>query len=460
MEFLENLVIPQSNEHLELLHYLLVIALTLFEAYSGLLLVGVALALIFDKKTAKRKEFVKDLIDLVLPNKGILFSLGIIPALTITLIFIQIFAGLRNGVPTLVTLAFFFYLASYIMLYAYKYGLHLRSLIELSRSATPVVNIQNEMEFFERTSKSLRSWTGKYGLMVYLVATIFFFAAVHLAQDNLSWNHLHPLLTSVLSVGTLFEIISFINVGVITLCVVGLFFFFKWDGGILSSRADEYKKFVRRFLTTAGILAVAIEPLLVFINVETTPSNALSEAIFGLAGVSLFIILMVLLMFYSMLKEARLDLSGYLVGGAIVLIAVLAAQEESVLKYSTRVQSQVLSTRYDQMIASLTPAANVETISGEDIYNGRCSACHRFDRRLVGPPYNEVLGQFVGNMNALEDFIMNPRQVLPGYPPMPNQGLKPAEVKAVAEYIMGVYLKAHPQSTGKDTIKVSTKNPS
>jgi cytochrome c len=55
-------------------------------------------------------------------------------------------------------------------------------------------------------------------------------------------------------------------------------------------------------------------------------------------------------------------------------------------------------------------------------------------------------------MDALEDFIMNPRPVLPGYPPMPNQGLKPAEVRAVAKYIMDVYL-----STRKEAVKETTK---
>ncbi|MGC8596035.1 MAG: c-type cytochrome [Candidatus Kryptoniota bacterium] len=460
MEFLENLVIPQSNEHLELLHYLFVIALTLFQVYSGLLLVGGTLAIIFERQSPEREEFVKDLIDLVIPNKGVLFALGIIPTLTVALIFIQIFAGMKNGIPSLIVLAFFFYLASYIMLYAYKYSIHLRSLVELSKINSPSNKISSEMEFFDRSSSSLRSWTGKYGMVVYLIGTVFFFAAFQRAGDSSSWTQAHPILTSIFNIETLWKIIEFANIGVITLSVAGLFFFFRWNGGILRERSVDYNASVRKFLATAGIIAAAVEPLLVFIDVQTAPANALSEAIFGLAGVTLFIILMVLLIFYSMLKESTIDLSAYLLVGAIVLVAVSAAQEESIVKYSTRVQAQVLSSRYEQMIASLTPAANVQTVSGEDIYNGRCSACHRFDRRLVGPPYNEVLGQFVGKMNALEDFIMNPRQVLPGYPPMPNQGLKPAEVKAVAEYIMSVYLKTHPQSTGSDTAKTSKKNPS
>lgn len=460
MNFFENLVIPQSSEHLELLHYLLIIALTLFELYSGLLLAGATFALIFDKKSSKRDGFVKDLIDLVLPNKGVLFSLGVFPLLTIVLIFIQVFNGTKNGIPTLIVLSFFLYLVGYIMLYAYRYSIHLQSLLEISKLSPHTGDVAGEMKYFEVSSTSLRSWAGKYGLLVYWIATILFLGATQRAGDNLSWSQAHPFLMSVFSIRTFWKMVEFINVGIITLSVTGLFFFFKWNGGMLRNRTREHITFVRRFLMTAGIVAAGIEPLLVFINVQTTPSGALSDSVFGLAGISLFIVLMVLLMLYSMFKETKIDLSAYLLIGAIVLVAVSAAQEESVVKYSTRVQSQVLSARYEQMIAALTPEGKVETISGEDIYNGRCSACHRFDKKLVGPPYNEVLGQFVGNMNALEDFIMNPRQVLPGYPPMPNQGLKPAEVKAVAEYIMGVYLKNHPQSAGKDTLKVLQKKPS
>jgi cytochrome c1 len=60
---------------------------------------------------------------------------------------------------------------------------------------------------------------------------------------------------------------------------------------------------------------------------------------------------------------------------------------------------------------------------------------------LVGPPYNEVLPKYVNNKDALVQFILNPQKINPAYPAMPNQGLKPNEARAVAEYILSTYQK-------------------
>ena len=76
---------------------------------------------------------------------------------------------------------------------------------------------------------------------------------------------------------------------------------------------------------------------------------------------------------------------------------------------------------------------------GEQIFNTKCIACHRFDQRLVGPAYKDVLPQFENDMDALVSFILNPKKVNPDFPAMPNQALKPQEAKAVALYIMNTY---------------------
>jgi cytochrome c len=82
---------------------------------------------------------------------------------------------------------------------------------------------------------------------------------------------------------------------------------------------------------------------------------------------------------------------------------------------------------------------SIPEVSGEEIYNAKCIACHQFDVKIVGPPYNDVLPKYENKMDELESFIANPVKINPDYPIMPNQGLKPAEVKAIAEYIVTIY---------------------
>ncbi|MFA7229220.1 MAG: c-type cytochrome, partial [Melioribacteraceae bacterium] len=80
-------------------------------------------------------------------------------------------------------------------------------------------------------------------------------------------------------------------------------------------------------------------------------------------------------------------------------------------------------------------------VSGLDIYNGKCIACHNFDRKIVGPPYNQTLPKYEGKKDLLVKYILNPVKINPEYPAMPNQGLKPNEADAVAEYLLTTYKK-------------------
>ena len=83
-------------------------------------------------------------------------------------------------------------------------------------------------------------------------------------------------------------------------------------------------------------------------------------------------------------------------------------------------------------------------MTGEDIYNGKCSACHLFDQKKVGPPYSLVLPKYGGDKARLVAFVLNPVKIDPAYPPMPNQGLKPAEADSVVTYLLGRVGQARP----------------
>jgi mono/diheme cytochrome c family protein len=81
---------------------------------------------------------------------------------------------------------------------------------------------------------------------------------------------------------------------------------------------------------------------------------------------------------------------------------------------------------------------------GEEIFTMKCTACHKFDQRYVGPPLGDVLGrrapEYVMNM------ILNPAEMVQKHPeakallaqyltPMPNQSLTEEEARAVLEYV-------------------------
>ena len=77
--------------------------------------------------------------------------------------------------------------------------------------------------------------------------------------------------------------------------------------------------------------------------------------------------------------------------------------------------------------------------NSQDIYDAKCIACHRFDTKLVGPAYNDVLPKYDGKREELISFILNPTKINPEFTAMPNQGLKPKEAEAIADYIVKTY---------------------
>jgi len=81
---------------------------------------------------------------------------------------------------------------------------------------------------------------------------------------------------------------------------------------------------------------------------------------------------------------------------------------------------------------------------GEELFETKCSACHKLGERYVGPPLGDVLDRrsptYVLNMvlNPQEMYERHPeaKQLLAEYLSyMPNQGLTREQARAVVEYL-------------------------
>lgn len=115
----------------------------------------------------------------------------------------------------------------------------------------------------------------------------------------------------------------------------------------------------------------------------------------------------------------------------------LTVSDQLSLGNSTKTHSAVLNSKFEIEFAKLKKeTSKAGGVSGEEIFKTKCSACHKFDKKVVGPPYRETLSKYQGKVSELTKFINNPKKINPNYPPMPAQGLKPAELKAIATYIL------------------------
>ena len=66
-----------------------------------------------------------------------------------------------------------------------------------------------------------------------------------------------------------------------------------------------------------------------------------------------------------------------------------------------------------------------------------CLACHGLDKKVVGPAFTDVASKHAGKLDYLTNKILIGSSGVWGSIPMPAQTLKPADAKAIAEWLAG-----------------------
>ncbi len=196
--------------------------------------------------------------------------------------------------------------------------------------------------------------------------------------------------------------------------------------------------------TAKGITLAALFllPPLVVADIYTLPVAALNGTIYVTGACTLFLPWATALILLESFRNRRPGT------GTVVLILILLTFLTGVtLDHVGREQATVEKIALLQKKREVQKPAPVEAetpvekkedllVAGEAVFKKVCTACHRFDARLVGPPYNTVVPKYRGKINELKAFIRNPDKRDPAYPAMPKLGLKEKEIHAVAVYLL------------------------
>ncbi len=97
----------------------------------------------------------------------------------------------------------------------------------------------------------------------------------------------------------------------------------------------------------------------------------------------------------------------------------------------------------------------VDAAIGEQIYQAVCTACHAFDKVVLGPAHGKTLPKYLNDPEALVEFLKSPTKVDPAFPAMPNPGLTTFKIKSVVKYLMGTMGKEWPE--GSDSKEETTE---
>lgn len=406
-----------------LLRYLLIAALLFYLPFLGIVIAGSAASLVLnffgrENRDDRSLRLSREWIEAVTVNRWVLLLLGLLPYPAIAYTCQRVLGG-RASLPAIAWLVPFGTLLAGCLL------------LSLYRSAIRRTTELHAAPFGAGTAGLLAMISAAF-LSFLLLGTLVNPAKLPLVRSNLvfilSWHSLVEFL--------LFLALSFGLAGGIALRFLGRSKAGEAGGG------PDYEARVRTAGTSFALAGALAVPALVVLNLITLPVTGLSTEVFVMAATVPILALAVFALLY-LLPGKEENRPGDRVSALFILMFLAV-----ILCYQTAVANafQGLSAPPGPLAAEAVsrkdkaakPAGADAAVleKGKRVFDTVCSVCHQFDSKVVGPPLNEVVPKYKGDVAKLKGFIRNPVKVNPALPAMPKPAIKEDEVDAVARYLL------------------------
>ena len=447
MDFLENLVIPATTQHLLLIKVILGLAMIIFLPFFGMLLGGTAFSVIFNSYGRKNRKpmyvrLAKDIIDKLAINRFVGVGLGIIPLLSITFCYAQLLYGQSVISISLLFVATLFLAIAVNFVYSYQSTFQIESLIETFKDITGLdkheleTKVPEEISDYEFDLVNTNSNAGLWGLVLLILTALFYAGGTSIALNSDRYQDFQNIAQMFLSGSTFINFLFILVFSIAASGVAILFFFFGWQGG-MHDMEKEYAEFAKAIGGKIAFTGAALLPVFLFLSFFFIPNIALSGSVFIYTGLAFAALLMLCNFIYAVIKNSDMK---YVAAAFYVLIlstGFIVMKNEAA--FGVAVQKNLIATNQKALeleAEKKSKTINTAGIDAEEIYNRVCAACHKFDVKVVGPPYQQTIPTYNGDVKKLSSYILNPVKKNPEYPPMPAQPLKPKEADAVAQFLI------------------------
>lgn len=436
MDLLKQLALPQSAAQIEVLHFVMIVISVLLIPFISYLFGALLLSLYYGRKGRNTNDLHAlmlsgEIIEHVMPNKSILFLFGVVPYIALVFAYAQLLQGTEAITVSVMTWGLLFFIAGSAFASSYHSAFKVGAVLD------GVAKDTEEMKAYKTELKEQKRTAGKYALLFLFFGTFFLYAGASLATDPASWGSVFTVVQLFFSLDVLVKFAFFLALSLAMASIGTLFFTFSWEGGKKHVK-EEYAAAIRSSLLPVALISLLAMPVLVVLTVILTPAVGLNGTVFGALFFSLFFVFLTSHFVYGMMRNGSAAYASQAFYVLMLVIVTMVVAETSTLNTATQQQATVLAYRYDkyheEMLAKLGIGGVV--ITGEEIFTAKCSACHEFGAKKVGPAYKDVLPKYESDKAKLVSFVLNPVKVNPAFPPMPNQGLKPAEADSIASYIL------------------------
>jgi cytochrome c len=425
MDFLNNLFLPPSANHLHLVKYIILIIYFIHLPFISLVIGGTFFSFVFrllsgNDQNSRNWRVSREFINRLVLRKMAGIFLGVLPLIILMLIEGQVFYDADISVVPFMLITNILVATGITLVYFYQYS-------------------------FRETGISQPVQIAGGALALFFLFTGYFVFSVNsaLILDPGRWAIVNSPLKFLFSWNVIARFLHFICAAFAVSGVAMIFFIFNWKESD-REKDVEFADYMKKLSGGIAIGFTLIQPLLIFWNLITLPDQALSGAVYLLTVLVMLLLFIITLTLYRLLKESRIKLGNNVFVLFVVTFIVMIVNDHEARENSIENQTRLLTSRAEEVRgaiqqereAAMATSFKPDIKLGEEIYNKQCSACHRFDQKLVGPAYDSVLPKYENNRDELIKFIRNPYKIEPGYPPMPKLGLSEKEIMSVAEFLL------------------------
>jgi cytochrome c len=446
MDLLKTLAIPQSVEHFHVLILIEGLISIVLYPYLGFLLGSSVLSYFLNRMGTRERNhnhtrFAEDLIDIALFSKSVPTFLALLPSFSSVFVFAQLLQSTEAISVSLAAYGFILLLIAVVSLYVYKTTFRLRDVLAnyegLLESKPREASGLEDIQGYAQETVASHFAAGRLGVISLIVASFLLVAALTIATNPATWSDVNSVFALFVSLDVIIRVLQFTALAAGATGVGILYFFFAWEKG-RNQLNDEQQAFARRVavrLITSSFLSL---PVFVVTAILLLPPASLSGMVYAFAGVALVLMFLAAQYLYAFMRDSHPRYLNSAVYTLAISFAFLSVNDQVAIHNATATQAVYLAYQYDLATEELKAKLGVAAaaLTGEDIYNGRCSACHLFDQKKIGPAYKDVIPKYAGRKDQIIAFVLNPLKKDPAFPPMPNQGLKPAEADSIVSYIL------------------------
>ncbi|MCW8811320.1 MAG: hypothetical protein OQK64_10230, partial [Ignavibacteriaceae bacterium] len=291
MEFLNNFVLPQSAEHIELLHYMLLVVLFLFIPFIGVVFGGVLTSVIYKNKAGKENDkyyfrFAKEIVEITTINKSVGLILGIVPVITALLIYSQLLQNSKVTNLDYLALSLILIMIALVFVYSYRYSLSFNRIFNsISKNQLSDQGVVEDIDLLSNESQRISDKAGVAGIIFLFLGMWFFITAITIPSLYRDWD-ISGFISGLFYWKVLSRLVLYILFS-LTLTGGMVLFTFLEDEKNKRIKDEEYSVFVKQKIVRLTFYSAILIPFFLLTSLFGLPNDSLTGPVFTYAIISL-----------------------------------------------------------------------------------------------------------------------------------------------------------------------------